>query len=257
MNTDNFKIFQESFDNDGFVHIEGFLSPQEISDMEENIDRVIRDVAPGLPKSRALYVDYTNSDSLKGIECLDEYDSYFAELAKNPKITDLAKVLLRDDVVSKGVHYFSKPPRWSKDTPPHQDSYYFCITPNEAATIWMALDDMDEENGAVIYVAGSHKKGVLPHNASYVLGFSQGLTEDNTTEFGRPVVCKVKRGDCLVHHSLMIHSAGTNSSETRKRRAISSVYYAKRANVDPELQLQYRESVQRQQEALIGADILD
>ena len=254
MNSEELTFLQKAFDRDGFLHIKGFMSPDEIDDLEENVNRFIKDVAPGLPKSIAMYVDFTNLASLKQIQCLEVYDPYFAQLSENPKITDLAKVLLRDDVVSKGVNYFSKPPGLSKPTPPHQDGYYFCITPNEAATIWMALDDMDQENGAVIYVAGSHKKGVLPHDASYVLGFSQGLTSENTSEFGRPAVCQVKRGDCLVHHSLMIHSAGANESKKRKRRAVSSVYYAKRTQVDPELQNLYKESVQRQRETLIGAE---
>lgn len=252
MNSNELEILQEDFARDGFLHIKGFMASDEMDEMDESINRFIRDVAPGLPKSIAMYVDSADVASLKQIECLEMHDPYFANLSKNSKITGLAKTLLQDDVVSRGVHYFSKPPGLSKPTPPHQDGYYFCITPNEAATIWIALDDMDEGNGAITYVAESHKKGVLSHDASYVLGFSQGLASDNPSEFGREVICRVKRGDCLVHHSLMIHSAGANTSNGRKRRAVSSVYYAKRARVDRELQRLYKESVQRQREALIG-----
>ena len=252
LNSNELEVLQEDFDRDGFVHIKGFMTSDEIDEMEERVNCFIRDVVPSLPKSIAMYVDFANPTSLKQIECLDKYDQYFSSLTTSSKITGLAKALLHDDIVPKGVHYFSKPPGLSKATPPHQDGYYFCLTPNEAATVWLPLDDMDERNGAITYVAGSHKKGVLSHEASYVLGFSQGVASDHPSEFGREVVCRVKRGDCLVHHSLMIHSAEANASSDRQRRAVSSVYYAKRAQVDPELQRLYKESVERQREALIG-----
>lgn len=248
----NFEILQQDFEKNGFLHIKEFMSSDEMDDMEESVNRFIRDIAPGLPKSIVMYADFADLASLKQIECLEMHDPYFANLSKKGKITDLAKNLLKDDVISRGVHYFSKPPGLSKSTPPHQDGYYFCITPNEAVTVWIPLDDMDEQNGAITYIAESHKKGVISHDASFVLGFSQGLASENPTEFGREVVCPVKRGDCLVHHSLMIHSAGANTSNNRQRRAVSSVYYAKRARVDPELQRRYKESVQRQRETLIG-----
>lgn len=242
------------FSQNGFLYIPGFLSPDEVDDLESNVNRYIKDVAPRLPKTVAMYVDPANPASLKQIESLEEYDQYFEDLTQRPKLTILAKALMEDDVVSKGLHYFNKPPGLSQATPPHQDGFYFCITPNEAVTIWMALDDMDAENGAVIYVAGSHKKGVLAHNASYVLGFSQGVSSPDAPDLGRPVVCNVKRGDCLVHHSLMIHSAGANESRDRQRRAVSSVYYAKRAQIDPEQQRRYKESVEVQREVLLTSD---
>lgn len=53
------------------------------------------------------------------------------------------------------AHY--KPPRIGKGTPPHQDGYYFMLEPNEAVTMWMALEDVNEENGCVRYVKESHK----------------------------------------------------------------------------------------------------
>jgi phytanoyl-CoA hydroxylase len=251
MHTLDMQALRENFDRDGFVHIKEFMLPEEIDELESNINRFIRDVAPGLPKSVVMYSDFDNPASLKQIGGLEYYDPFFARLAEHPKLKSLAKSLLNDEIVPHGVQYFSKPPRLSNPTPPHQDGYYYCIKPNEAATIWMPLDDIDEENGAIVYVAGSHLKGVVNHNASYVLGFSQGITDENLGEFGNPVVCRVKRGDCLIHHSLMIHSAGANFSDDRNRRALSSVYFAKRAQVDPELERAYKESVERQREALL------
>ena len=61
--------------------------------------------------------------------------------------------------------------------PPHQDGYYFNLDSDKAVTGWLALEDVDDENGCIHYVKGSHKKEEYrPHGKSEILGFSQGVT---------------------------------------------------------------------------------
>merc|ERR1712217_149041 len=83
------------------------------------------------------------------------------------------------------MQYFNKPPLkaypdggGSKQTPPHQDGYYFMITPQSAVTMWMALEKADEENGCLRYIKGSVERGVMrPHDFSGIVGFSQTITD--------------------------------------------------------------------------------
>ena len=46
---------------------------------------------------------------------------------------------------------------------------------HNAVTCWLALEKVDEENGCIHYVKGSHKFEYRPHGRSNVLGFSQVL----------------------------------------------------------------------------------
>ena len=239
------KALMDAFDRDGFVHIPGFMSPEEMEEVEAEMAHIILDVIPHLPRTEAIYEDYDRPETLKQVVIPDSKATFFVRLRECPKLADLAKWLLQDRVVPKPVQYFCKPPRVGKPTPPHQDGYYFCLVPPEALTIWLALDDIDDENGTLHYVAGSHKRGILPHSASRVLGFSQRLREEDLSKFGKEVICRVKRGDALVHHCLTVHSADGNQSP-RRRRAIGFVSSARRARVDPELQRKYEESLARQ-----------
>ena len=134
-------------------------------------------------------------------------------------------------------------------TPPHQDGFYFCLENNLAATAWLTLDDMDDENGTLHYVAGSHKFGILDHQRSDVLGFSQGLTEANIGAYGKDVGCRLRRGDLLVHHCLTIHRAEANVSE-RLRRAFGAVYYGASDRFDAEKHRHYRASVDSQRKEM-------
>lgn len=247
---ENYDELQRDFEGDGFVHLRGFMSPAEMEEIEKHLARFIRDVVPTLPKAKAMYEDYARPETLKQLAGL-EADPFFAQLLANPKLIGLVQALLRDAVVPESknkIQLFNKPPDWGKATPPHQDGYYFCLVPNEAATVWIALDDIDDENGALGYIRGSHKKGVLPHDASQVLGFSQGLTAGARLELGEEVICRVNRGDVLVHHSLTVHFAGANTSR-RSRRAIGLVYYAQKAKLDEEAFRRVLESLERQRKA--------
>ena len=245
----NLAALKENFQRDGFVHLPGFMQPAEMDKIEHYYEQVLRDVVPGLPRHDAMYEDYERSETLKQVNIPAAEAPYFVALRKSAKMLELAAGLLGEEVVPQSLELFIKPPELGTPTPPHQDGFYFCLVPNRALTTWLALDDMDDENGTLHYVAGSHKKGILSHRASRVLGFSQGLDEDDLAAFGREVSCRLQRGDLLVHHSCTIHRAEGNPS-TRLRRALAMVYYGKSARVDPESHRRYRESVEGQQKEI-------
>ena len=46
--------------------------------------------------------------------------------------------------------------------------------------MWLALDEVDEENGCVRYVRGSNHLNIRPHGRTGTLGFSQGITDYGT-----------------------------------------------------------------------------
>jgi phytanoyl-CoA hydroxylase len=244
--SDTLAAVQERFERDGFVHIENFLNPQELHEVETHLKDYLGSIVPTLAKSEAIYEDYDNPATLKQLFYMHLRDSFFSQLLGNPRIVGVAAALLKDRVTGKNVNYLNKPAGSGKPTPPHQDGFYYSLIPNEALTIWIALDDVDHENGALHYVKASHTRGLLSHSASNVLGFSQRLAGQNITEIGEEVTCQAKRGDCLIHHSLTVHSADGNRSK-RTRRALALVYYAERAKIDEGAQQRYLESVTAQQ----------
>jgi phytanoyl-CoA hydroxylase len=244
------EALREIFQRDGFVQIDGFLDPGEADEVEHNVARFIRDNVPTLSKNAAIYQVYGQPETLKQVTCL-EIDAFFSGLLFSTKIQGTAEALLGERVVPQSIQFFNKPPRTGMATPPHQDGYYFCLVPNEAITVWIALDDINSENGALHYWKGSHKKGVLDHTASYVLGFSQGLANSPEKGLEGETVCHVKRGGCLIHHSLMVHAACPNTSE-RSRRALGLVYYGESARLDAEAYRRYQESVMEQRSRVNG-----
>ena len=54
---------------------------------------------------------------------------------------------------------FNKTAGKSGETPPHQDNHYFCLDPPNCITIWVALDPVTQETGALRYLPYSHLEG--------------------------------------------------------------------------------------------------
>ena len=92
--------------------------------------------------------------------------------------------------------------------------------------MWVALDHADEDNGCVWYVRGSKERGMRPHEASGLLGFSQKCSDYGTAEdLANEMPMRASPGDVVGHHSLMLHRAGANVTADRPRRALGLIFY--------------------------------
>lgn len=233
------------FDRDGYVAIRPLFDNEKMAEIRAETIRFIRDVVPTMPDTRVYYEDKNDLLSLKQIQKMFEYDDYFAKLMNESIIRELAETLLRDDVQPINMQYFNKPAGTGQATPPHQDGYYFHLTPCEAVTGWLALDDVDENNGCIHYVRGSHKAGGFrPHGQTGVLGFSQGIIDfGNRGDQANAVAVSGPAGTFLMHHARTIHWAGPNQAKNRARRAIGFIYYAKRAREDAEARDSYQQAL--------------
>ncbi|UCH25983.1 MAG: phytanoyl-CoA dioxygenase family protein [Trueperaceae bacterium] len=224
---------REDFNRDGYVALRGFLSDAEVAEVHQNLERLIAEVLPTLPRAQVFFEDKDDPGTLKQIQRLFEHDAYFAKLFFGSAFERLAEILLGGGVEGKNMQYFNKPPRIGQATPPHQDGYYFMLEPCEALTMWLALDDVDEENGCVRYVRASNHGGMRSHGRTQTLGFSQGITDYGTAEdLEKEVAFPARPGDLLVHHAMTIHRADGNRSASRSRRALGFIYYSERAKED-------------------------
>ena len=96
---------------------------------------------------------------------------------------------------------FFKPPRHGSPKAYHQDNAYFLMHPDDhVITAWIALDDVDEENGCLRYIDGSHLGPILPCSA--VPGVPHDLTPDPSLfDIKKESLARVKKGGVVFHHS--------------------------------------------------------
>jgi phytanoyl-CoA hydroxylase len=129
-------------------------------------------------------------------------------------------------------------------TPPHQDGFYWCRRPNIGISLWIALDPVDRENSCLWYARGSHRAGLNRHQASGVLGFSQGLVSfDPGTVDAVPI--EIGPGDAVAHHISTIHWTNPNRT-ARRRRALSMFAFGTSTVRDEEAFARYKASLAEQ-----------
>ncbi|WP_425396219.1 phytanoyl-CoA dioxygenase family protein [Aeoliella sp.] len=236
-----------AFDRDGYVFIRGAFSGDDLAALQENVARLIKTVVPTMPREQVYYEDKADLSTLKQLQQLWQHDDFFNDLMLKSQLPGLARTLLGDEIEPVNMQYFNKPPGVGQPTPAHQDGYYFHLTPCEALTMWLALDDVDEENGCVRYVPGSHKRGMRSHGRTNTLGFSQGITDwSDETDTSQELPMVAQPGDLLAHHALTIHRADGNHSSTRNRRSLGMIYYAESAKVDEDKRAAYKQQLERE-----------
>ena len=136
----------KTFKEDGFVAVPQFCNSVELSSIESALANFIDFRTSQLPPEEVFYEDKAKPESLKQIQRMHEHDDFFgAFFTEKPQA--LAAELLGEPVIGKNLQYFNKPPQIGQPTPPHQDGYYFKITPSKAVTMWLALEDVDPDTG--------------------------------------------------------------------------------------------------------------
>jgi phytanoyl-CoA hydroxylase len=220
------------FDRLGYVAVGGFLGAAEVEELRGEVARYLREVVPRIPP-RDVYREVPGDDSVKQLIRMNRYDEYFGALLSGGRFVGLAELLLGGPVVGKNIQWFNKPAGLGRATPPHQDGYYLMLEPNEAVTMWLALDEVGEDNGCLRYVAGSHGRGLRRHERTETLGFSQAIPDYGAEDRAAEVAVPAMPGDLLAHHSLTIHRCDENRSE-KKRRALGLLYYSAAAVEDSE-----------------------
>ena len=232
---------KQQFQVDGFVALPQFIDSDTLDSMQQNVQRLIDQVVPKIPSEQVYYEDIADATSLKQIQHLDHHDAWFASIFTRGRFRELAEALLDGPVVPKNIQYFNKPNHNSQSTPPHQDGQYFMLKPCSALTMWLALDKVDESNGCIHYVRGSHKLGMRKHRRTQTLGFSQGIVDyPHPEDVQHEVAVPAEPGDLLVHHALTIHRADRNKLSDRQRRAIGLIYYSAGAQIDHEAHKAYQ-----------------
>ncbi len=200
---------------------EGFVSPlpafegAEAASLRRYIDNLV-DAVVSAPDRRNSY-----SISSYHIVCRGLYD-----LIQTPVVLDYVEDILGPDFVCWGMHLFAKQPGDPKEVALHQDAVYWPLTPAKTVSVWIAIDDVDEDNAAMQFVPGSHLLGPLSHEVMELDGTRVLKRQVTDTGWGAERYDNVlKSGEISIHSDLLLHGSEPNRS-TRRRAGLTVRYTA-------------------------------
>lgn len=212
------------FKQDGFLNGGKILDDAQVETLRKELSRVI-DGIDGLDRKPVLFRNLSGNDDAPVWQIVNIWEASdpYADLMRHPKIAeDMAQLtgapslrIWHDQIQFKpaetgGVNW------WHQDAP-----LWPIIAPMTEVSAWVALDDVDESNGCMSMVPGSHLWGNQ-------IAFLQSLDHNNfdglPAEFEGHAVeirrCPVRKGEVHYHHALTWHGSHANTSG-RPRRAIA------------------------------------
>ena len=210
---------QAQFDGDGYLFFPGLFNAEET--------RRLTDAVPELYERREEYnVREKGSDAVRTNFAAHMYSEPFARLARHPRMIGPVEELLGEKLY---MHQFKINGKMAFEGDVwqwHQDYGTWLnddLMPTERAmNVAIFLDDVNEYNGPLMFIPGSHKKGVVQarHDlttTSYPLWTVDNELIDKLVERaggknGGIVSPKGPAGSMILFHSCLVHASGSNLS---------------------------------------------
>lgn len=209
----------EFYKQNGYVLVKGVFSREEVEEMRGAVERIIQRAALSRKdENHAWQGDFLPPEELKklvlkGFHDVHYHDSSFTRAVTHPNMVQILRELIGLNVLLHHTKMLVKPPENGAAFPMHQDYPYF---PHQQHTMLAAsvhLDDVNEENGCISVIPGSHKEGPLKHVGMHYLNH-----KEYPLSMGTP--CPAEAGDVLFFNYLTIHGSGPNRSERTRRNVL-------------------------------------
>jgi hypothetical protein len=216
-----------AFEAEGWVRLPGVLTPAELAPLRETFERFRRGEVPVPGRDfcdmaggyRRAADEFAVVNVMLPRVYLPEwrdnlYERRAAAIARQLAGAELA--LDYDQLLAKRPGAADASFAW------HQDLAYWPMTPDPfTVTCWLALDDADEQNGCLRFVAGSHREARLrPHRPLHADREESHTLIAEVDEARDPVIAAPARaGDVLAFRERLLHGSGGNRSATSWRRA--------------------------------------
>ena len=231
----------EAFWRDGVVCLRSVLDRADVAAMEAPVASLIDTPAMADMSAMGDALAAGGQDVLRdeatprrgrfvsGVDHWREHEA-FRDFSCSPALGEIAATLLRSSTARLWEDsVLVKEPGTAERTAWHQDMSYFHVDGEQVCTMWVPLDVVTVDSGAVQFVAGSHRWSEIHQPNLFVSTMVIPGTEGTAVPDIDALAARgevhlltfdTEPGDLTVHHARTVHGAGPNTSE-RWRRAIS------------------------------------
>jgi ectoine hydroxylase len=204
----------QRFDREGYLFFPGLFSPQEIKTLTDEVPSLYAQRRPENVREKTGDVVRTNFAA-------HLYSYPFAKLARHPRMVEPIKALFGEDVY---MHQFKINGKAAFDGDVwqwHQDYGTWRADDQmpeaRAMNVAIFLDEVNEFNGPLMFIPGSHKQGVLDaqHDTSTTSYPLWVITNDTISQLvanGGIVAPKGPPGSMILFHGCLVHASTSNLS---------------------------------------------
>jgi phytanoyl-CoA hydroxylase len=217
----------ESYQSNGFIVIDDFLNTLELAAWREAVDEAIASRGNTKLAGREKDAKWQAGDGY--------YDRVFVQrinlwqdstamrkLMLDPRLGKMAAELAGVDGIRIWHDQALIKQPWGNPTGWHLDNPYWSFSSRDAISIWVALDDVTQDNGCLYFIPGTQQTATFDN-----AGIGQNIgdlfrvyTAWSTLE-AKPAI--MRAGSCSFHNGLVAHGAGANMTP-KARRAMTCAY---------------------------------
>jgi len=202
------------FESDGYLFFENLFKKEEIKVLTDEVPSLYAQRRPENVREKAGDVVRTNFAA-------HLYSAPFARLARHPRMVEPVKQLFGEDVY---MHQFKINGKAAFDGDVwqwHQDYGTWRADDQmpeaRAMNVAIFIDEVNEFNGPLMFIPGSHKLGVLDaehdtSTTSYPLWVINKSTIEKLVNRGGIVAPKGPAGSMILFHGCLVHASTSNLS---------------------------------------------
>lgn len=135
------------------------------------------------------------------------------DICIQPQILNYVEDILGPDFFMWNTEFITKSPRSEKIVAWHQDAYNWPLYPRHSVTVWLAFTDVDEANGAMRVIPGTHQGGMMRHGLSVEESVNSFELDTGSFPVDSAVSLLIPAGGISLHDDAMIHGSPANVSD--------------------------------------------
>jgi ectoine hydroxylase len=202
------------FDHDGYLFFPSLFTPQEIAVLNQEVPRLYAQRRPENVREK-------DSEAVRTNFAAHLYSEPFAKLARHPRMIDPVVQIFNEPVY---MHQFKINGKMAFDGDVwqwHQDYGTWMnddLMPEaRAMNVAIFLDEVNEFNGPLMFIPGSHKQGALPaghdtSTTSYPLWTIDNDAIRQLVDKRGIVAPKGPAGSMIIFHGCLVHASTSNLS---------------------------------------------
>lgn len=199
----------------GYLMIENAVSAEDLAELRA----VTQDF---IERSRAVQASNdiydldeghsAESPRLTRIKLPHKQHPVYERVLKSERMKGFFTSLLGPNVVLQTSKLNTKAPGGGAAVEWHQDWAFYPHTNDDMLAFGLMLDDVDEANGPLMVIPGSHKGPLLSHHNKGVFAGAVNPA-DPDFHFEKAVTLTGKAGSMTVHHARTLHGSAPNRSD--------------------------------------------
>ena len=206
----------DEYNEVGAIVVPNVLSAEEVAGLRRVTDEFVEKSRAVTQHDDIFDLEDTHTPSqprVRRIKSAHLHDPVYAALVDHPGIVAVLKSLWGPNIRFDTAKLNLKAANFGAAVEWHQDWAFYPHTNDDLAAVGIMMDDMEQANGPLMIVPGSHKGPVYDHHAD---GKFCGAMDPAKCDidFNSAVSLNGPAGSISVHHVRAVHGSAVNTSNS-------------------------------------------